>query len=180
MRIRRLATALVLTAAMPLAAAAGPAKGQTDRKNQTVTVGDFAVMLAATTGKAPNLEAGKAHAVLARTGVPIGKPGDILKEGKLAEILGFYGVKVETRTPDQPVTLGKAETVLLAASGSLVAAASASAPTGLDQACLDECLKERNHGQCVGCCRECPGTTATRCSHFCPQLNKESPSEPIP
>lgn len=179
MRIRRLASALVLIAAMPLAAAAGPAKGQPDRKNQTVTVGDFAVMLAAA-AKTPNLEAAKAVERLARAGVPIGKPGDVLKEGKLVEILGFYGVKAETRTPDQPVTLGKAETALLAAGGSLVAAAGAAAPSEPDQTCLDECLKERNHGQCVGCCRECPGTSATRCAHFCPQLNKESPSEPIP
>jgi hypothetical protein len=178
--IRRLATALVLIAAMPLAAAAGPAKGQTDRKSQAVTVGDFAVMLAAATGNAPNLEAGKALERLARSGVPLGKPGEILKEGKLVEILGYYGVKAETRTPDQPVTLGKAETALLAASGSLVAAAGASAPSEPDQTCIDLCLKERNHGMCVNCCKACPGTTATRCAHFCPQLNKESPSEPLP
>jgi len=166
-------------AAMPLAVAAGPAKGQSNRKNQAITVGDFAVMLAAATGQGPNLEAGKAVESLARNGVPIGSPVEILSQGRLARILDYYGVKVKTSTPDEAVTLSKAETALLAAATSLTVTAAAPS-TQPDDACLDRCAQERLHGQCVNCCKECNGTSSTTCAHFCTQIKKGSASEPLP
>lgn len=179
MRISRGVPALVLIAAMPLAAFAGPAKSQPDSgKSRAVTVGDFAVMLAAATGSARSLEAGKAVESLARSGVPVGDPRQILSEGKLVEILDYYGVKARTAAPGQAVSLGKAETALLAAGSSLGAAAAAT--SSAPDADIDVCLGERNHGQCTVCCKAFPGTTATGCSHFCHQLNRKSPSEPLP
>jgi len=77
--------ALILTAALPFSALAA---GQTQGRKSTapLTVGDFAVMLAATTGRGPALEVKSATEALVKAGVPLGNPRETLSEEQLVEI----------------------------------------------------------------------------------------------
>jgi len=175
MKISRSLLALALTAALPLAAsAAGQAQ---DKKGTTpLTVGDFAVMLARTTGTGRALEGKSATEVLAKAGVPLGNPQATLSEEKLAEVLGFYGVKVTTSSPDQGVSRAKAGNALLLLGGSMASAASSPGP-GLST--LEDCLVNANHGECTNCCKALGGEANT-CSKFCQQIMKGSVGEPLP
>jgi len=175
MKITRPLLALVLTAAVPLAALAA---GQAQAKKSTapLTVGDFAVMLAKTTGNGHALEAKGATDTLVKVGVPLGNSGAVLSEEKLTEILGFYGVKATTSSPGQSVSRAKAETALLLVGGSFSSAASSVGPT---PSILNDCLAIPNVGHCVNCCKALGGGANT-CSKFCYQVHKESPGEPLP
>lgn len=175
MTIRKSLLALVLTAAVPMAAMAA---GQAQDKKGTapLTVGDFAVMLARTTGTGRSLEAKGATDALVKAGVPLGNPKAALSEEKLAEILGFYGVKVTTSSPDQAVSQAKAGNALLLLGGSMAAAASSPAP-GLST--LEDCLINANHGDCTNCCKGLGGEANT-CAKFCQQIMKGSVGEPLP
>jgi len=178
MRTTRPLLALILIAAMPLAAqAAGQVKGQ--KSTAPLTVGDFAVMLAATTGKGPALEVKSATDALVKAGVPLGNPRATLSEEKLVEILGFYGVRVKSSTPQQAVTRSKAESALGLVGGALNTGIStmgsgSPSPSGP----LDDCLAQPNHGQCEGCCKNLGGEANT-CAKFCFQI-RTSDGEPLP
>jgi hypothetical protein len=173
MKISKSLLALVLTAAVPMAAMAA---GQAQDKKSTapLTVGDFAVMLARTTGTGRSLEAKGATDALVRAGVPLGNPKATLSEEKLAEILGFYGVKVTTSSPGQAVSQAKAGNALLLLGGSMSSAASS---PGLST--LEDCLVNANHGECTNCCKDLGGEPNT-CSKFCQQIMKGSVGEPLP
>src|SRR5881409_3757930 len=111
MRTTRSLLALLLTAAFSLTAlAAGPVQGK--KSSAPLTVGDFAVMLSAATGKGPAVEAKSAADALVKAGVPLGNLKATLSEAKLVEILDFYGVRVTTSSPQQAVSRAKAESVL--------------------------------------------------------------------
>lgn len=175
MKITRPLLALVLMAAVPMAALAA---GQAQAKKSTapLTVGDFAVMLANTTGYGRALEAKGATDTLVKAGVPLGNPRAVLSEEKLTEILGFYGVRATTSSPGQSVSRGKAETALLLVGGSMTSAASSVGPT---PSSLDDCLALSNHGQCENCCKALGGAANT-CAKFCFEINKGSAGEPLP
>ena len=175
MKISRSLLALVLTAAVPLAAlAAGQAQ---DKKGTTpLTVGDFAVMLAKTTGTGRALEVKSATEALVKAGVPLGNPKATLSEEKLAEILGFYGVQVTTSLPDQGVSRAKAGSALLLLGGSIASAASSPGP---GTSSLEDCLVNANHGDCTNCCKNLGGEAPT-CAKFCQQIMKGSVGEPLP
>jgi hypothetical protein len=177
MRHTRPLLALILTAAMPFAAlAAGAAQGQ--KSSAPLTVGDFAVMLAATTGKGPALEVKSATDALVKAGVPLGNPKASLNEEKLVEILGFYGVRVKSSSPQQAITRSKAESALQLVNGALASGLSSSASTTPTPASLEDCLVNTNHGQCENCCKDLNGGANT-CAKFCFQI-RVSPGEPIP
>jgi hypothetical protein len=177
MRKTRPLLALILSATMPLTAlAAEQSKGQ--KSSASLTVGDFAVMLAATTGKGPALEVKSATDALVKAGVPLGSPKATLNEEKLVEILGFYGVRVKSSSPLQTVNRAKADSALALVSGALSSGLSTSAGTSPTPATLDDCLAEVNHGQCEGCCKSLGGVANT-CAKFCQQI-KTSGGEPIP
>jgi len=175
MKISRPLLALVLMAAVPMAASAA---GQAQDKKGTapLTVGDFAVMLAKTTGTGRVLEVKSATDSLAKAGVPLGNPKATLSEEKLAEILGFYGVKVTTASPDQAVSRAKAGNALLLLGGSMTSAASSVGPT---PSTLEDCLVNANHGECTNCCKGLGGDPNT-CAKFCQQIMKGSVGEPLP
>ena len=175
MRISRPLLALVLMAAIPMAVTSA---GQAQEKKVTapLTVGDFAVMLARTTGTGPALEAKSATDALVKAGVPLGNPKATLSEEKLAEILGFYGVKVTTSFPSQAVSQAKAGSALLLLGGSESSAASSPAP-GLST--LEDCLVLDNIGSCTNCCKNLGGEANT-CAKFCQQIKKGSIGEPLP
>jgi hypothetical protein len=177
MKISRPLLALVLTATVPMAALAA---GQAQDKKSTapLTVGDFAVMLATTTGNGRALEVKGATDTLVKAGVPLGNPKAALSEGKLAEILGFYGVKVTTSSPGQSVGRAKAETALLLVGGSISASAAAGS-VGPSPSSMDDCLVNANHGACTNCCKGL-GVAANTCAKFCQQIMKGSPGEPLP
>ena len=169
--------ALILTAALPFSALA---VGQTQGRKSTapLTVGDFAVMLAATTGRGPALEVKSATEALVKAGVPLGNPRETLSEEKLVEILGFYGLRVQSSSPQQAITRAKAEAALRLVSGALLSSPSTSAGTTPTPASLDDCLIGTNHGQCENCCKEMQGSANT-CAKFCFQI-RVSEGEPIP
>jgi hypothetical protein len=175
MKISRPLLALVLMAAVPLAAiAAGQAQ---DKKGTSpVTVGDFAVMLARTTGTGRALDTKSATDALVKAGVPLGNPKATLSEEKLAEILGFYGVKVTTTSPGQAVGQAKAGGALLLLGGSMTSAASTPGP---GPSTLEDCLINANHGECTNCCKSLGGEAPT-CAKFCQQIMKGSIGEPLP
>lgn len=177
MRTTRTLLAMLLTAVLPLTAlAAGQPQGK--KSSAPLTVGDFAVMLAATTGKGPALEAKSATDALVKAGVPLGNPKATLSEEKLVEILGFYGVRVTTSSPQQAVNRAKAESVLQLVGGAAKAGAATSATASISPATMDDCLAEVNHGQCEGCCKALGGVANT-CAKFCQQI-KISGGEPLP
>jgi hypothetical protein len=175
MRIPRPLLTLVLIAAVPMAASAA---GQVqDKKGKApLTVGDFAVMLAKATGTGRALEGKGAVDALVKAGVPLGNSKATLSEEKLAEILGFYGVKVTTSSPDQAVSQAKAGSALLLLGGSMASAASSLGP-GLST--LEDCLINANHGECTNCCKALNGESNT-CAKFCQQIMKGSIGEPLP
>jgi hypothetical protein len=175
MRISKALLVLVLMAAVPMAALSA---GQAQDKKGTapLTVGDFAVMLAKTTGTGRALEVKSATDSLAKAGVPLGNPKATLSEEKLAEILGFYGVKVTTGSPDQSVSRAKAGSALLLLGGSMTSAASSVGPT---PSTLEDCLINANHGECTNCCKALNGEPNT-CAKFCQQIMKGSIGEPLP
>lgn len=175
MKISRPLLALVLMAAVPMAAMAA---GQTQDKKGTapLTVGDFAVMLAKTTGAGRALEGKSATDALTKAGVPLGNPKATLSEEKLAEILGFYGVKVTTTSPAQAVSPAKAGSALLLLGGSMTSAASSPGP---GPSTLEDCLVNANHGECTNCCKDLGGEANT-CAKFCQQIMKGSVGEPLP
>ena len=181
MRPTRRLLAVILIAAMPLAARAAE-QPKAQKSSSPVTVGDFAAMLAATTSRGPFTEAKSAHAALVKAGVPLGNPAAVLSEQKLAEVLGYYGIRVTTSSPSQPVTLAKAESALVMLGSSLNSAAASTARGGSPSpapATLDDCLAEANHGQCVNCCKDLGGQGANACARFCQQI-KISEGEPLP
>ena len=168
--------ALVLTAAVPMAAMAAE-QAQDNKKGTTpLTVGDFAVMLAKSTGTGRALGVKSATDALVKAGVPLGNPKATLSEEKLAEILGFYGVRVTTSSPGQEVSQAKAGSALLLLDGSMTSAAIGGGPT---TSTLEDCLASSNHGECTNCCKALGGE-ATTCSKFCHQINKGSVGEPLP
>jgi hypothetical protein len=170
--------ALLLTVILPVTAlAAGQAQGQKP-SSSAITVGDFAVMLAATVGKGKALEPKSATDALVKAGVPLGNPKAPLSEEKLTEILGFYGVRLSSSSPQQDVSRAKAQSALTLVSGALSSGLSSSAGTTPTPATLDDCLNEVNHGQCEGCCKTLGGTAST-CAKFCQQI-KTSQGEPQP
>jgi len=177
MRNTRPLLALILTVALPLSAnAAGQTQGP--KGKAPLTVGDFAVMLAATTGRGPSLEVKSATEALVKAGVPLGNPRATLSEQKLVEILGFYGVSVRTFSPSDSVGRAKAETALTLLNDKLLAGGSSAANSVPTPSSLDDCLVNTNHGQCENCCKALNGSANT-CSKFCFQI-RTSDGEPIP
>jgi hypothetical protein len=180
MRIGRQILILALISAVPLAAVATGAPKVGGKG--PVTVADFAVMVA-NAGSGRTVEAGKAVETLRRAGVPLGDPAQVLSQGRLAEIMRHFGVNATTSSPEAVVTLARAESAVALISSSFKGAAisgesSTSVAPSSDP--LDDCLLEANHGQCVNCCKQFPGTTAKTCARFCFQINKGSTPEPIP
>ena len=176
MRLLRKLLVLGVISALPLAAFAGAADSKTNAK-APVSVADFAVMLTHVNGSDRSLDADRAVASLLKAGVPLGDPKAPLNEGKLAEILTYYGVRATTDEPGKAVGADRAQAATLLLPASLNEAASTKVPPSVNT--LDDCLAQSNHGQCVGCCKALGGT-AKSCSRTCFQINKPSESEPLP
>ena len=174
MTLRKILAVTVL-AAVPMAALAAPAETAANKAKAPVTVADFAVMLAASSGT----ESDGSAETLARAGVPLGDLNAPLTEGRLAEILKYYGVEAQTASPAATVDRGRAEAslVLFGTSGLGSLNASVSPAPGS----LDDCLAtSRNHGVCVNCCKDL-GVAAKSCTRFCSSFTgKPSVSEPLP
>ena len=108
MRISSPLLALILTATLPVASMATE-QPRSQKATAPVTVGDFAVMLAKVSGSGPAVGVKSATDALVRAGVPLGDPKAMLSEKTLAEILGHYGVRAATSSPQQAVSRAKAE-----------------------------------------------------------------------
>ncbi|HEU4402453.1 MAG TPA: hypothetical protein VFT43_10155 [Candidatus Polarisedimenticolia bacterium] len=181
MRVHRQVLALTLICAMPLAALAAEAKKGKNPKE--LTVGEFAVMLAATTGSPRQTDAGKAADQLVKAGVPLGDLSATLSEQKLAEILDHYGVETKNAAADTAISRSKAEAALLMVKSSLSqgpGATMAGASTSPVPSTIDDCYALSNHGECTNCCKALGTTTARQCSRLCNEFRKGSSPEPIP
>jgi hypothetical protein len=176
MRMLRSLLVLGVISAVPLAALAGGTPDSKASAKAPVSVADFAVMLAQSDGSGRPVEAGQAVDALVSAGVPVGDPKAALSEGKLAEILGYYGVRATTDHPAKAVSPERAQAATLLLAGSLTQGAAKVSPS---PDTLDDCLAAANHGQCVNCCKAL-GTKANSCARFCFQINKPSASEPLP
>src|SRR2546422_1845121 len=128
MRISHPLLALLLTATLPVASVAAE-QARNQKSTAPVTVGDFAVMLAKVSGNGRAVEIKSAADALRKSGVPLGDPKATLSEEKLAEILGHYGVKVTTSSPQQTVSRAKAEQALLLIGSSLTSSSVAASGT---------------------------------------------------
>ena len=179
--MRFLRTAVVASLMIGLGAgafAAGPSDQA--KAKSPVSVGEFAVMVASMTGGGRDLQAKQAVSLLNDKGAPLGDASASLTEGKLAEIMDFYGVHAKATTPTAGVNTSKAQAAaILIASSSLGRTAAASTP-GPSPQTLDDCLALANHGTCVNCCKSLGTTSTKQCSQFCMTINKPSSSEPIP
>jgi hypothetical protein len=105
-----------------------------------------------------------------------------LSEGEAARILSDLGMKVVASSePSGEISIGRAT--------HLAALAGMSSSPGIDLESNDlpfQCLLERNHGQCMGCCKtalnfgeEETGAISRLCAKFC-HLPPPSPSDPEP
>ena len=180
MRMRRQILALALVAVMPLALFAAERAAGT--KAATLSVGDFAKMLAAASAGGRVHDTRATTEVLISKGVPLGDLNAPLSERKLAQILDFYGVKVKSTGSMEAVSAGKAEAALVLLGGALGAgrsAASVNASPAPAPQSLSDCEALANHGQCVNCCKDL-GFAANSCSRTCFSINKPSESEPLP
>lgn len=154
-------------------------------KSSAVSMGDFAVRLAASLGTKP-VDAKAAVETLKVRGARIREAnlGAPVTEGEAARILSDLGVAVTTATPGKSLSAGKADQLLSAASLGL--AASTVAAVELPA----HCLLERNRGQCDTCCTTFLGCDSDptpcsggACAHFCNAVSppgQASPSEPQP
>lgn len=173
--------ALALISAMPLAALA--AEKAAAKKPATISVGEFAKMLAVTAANGRAVDTRAETEALVSRGVPLGDLSAPLSERKLAQILDFYGVKVKATDSSLGVSARKAEAAL-ALIGSAVSTGRGAPETGASVApapqTLDDCAKLKNPGMCVNCCKDL-GLAANSCHRTCYQIHKEpSPSEPLP
>ena len=174
MRSLRMILAVAVLAAVPVVALAAPVETAANKGKAPVTVADFAVMLAASRG----IEAGGSAETLASVGVPLGNLNAPLTEGRLAEILKYYGVEAQTANPATTVNRGRAEASLVLFGPTALGSLSASVSPGLGS--LEDCPFSKNHGACVNCCKD-SGVVAKACTRFCSSFTgKPSVSEPLP
>ena len=177
MRTLRKMLAVAVLAAVPVAALAAPAEATANKAKAPVKVADFAAMLAASSG----IHADGSAETLARAGVPLGDLDAPLTEGRLAEILKYYGVEAQTASPAATVNRDRAEASLVLFGANGLGNNSLNASVSPAPGSLDDCLAaSKNHGVCVNCCKDL-GIVAKACSRFCVSFTgKPSPSEPLP
>jgi len=177
-----LALLVSVALAVPVVAATGNAG---DIANPE-TVGGFAVKLAAALGN-PSGSEQAAAASLRSAGVSL--QADLnarLTEAEAARILSDLGMKVAPpSSPANEISSGKS-TQLAAAAG-----LSLSATPGIEVnggTLPIQCLLEKNHGQCVNCCKPAlgflpnngDGKIASFCAHFCNATQPPPPSDEEP
>ena len=105
-----------------------------------------------------------------------------LTEAGAVAILQKAGIVTTTSNPDRPLTSEQADALVRQYRSVLVTAAPRTGSTirnsGLPDT-VDTCFDEKNHGQCVKCCKALGGG-ASFCANACMVINKPSPSEPLP
>lgn len=172
---------LVLAACAALAVSAYAASSNVQKSK--VTVGDFAVKVTKALGN-PAADQRAAVESLKSLGVKIEDVNASLTEGVAARILADLGVRASTTSPDNAVTKGKADQ-LVAVVGLAGSISTISPSTELPSACL----KNKNRGICVECCKAATGCEGgitqceIACSKFCKSVlppGLESPSDPTP
>ncbi len=175
---------LAVLVSVALVAMAVAATGTSTQVANAETVGGFAVKLAAAMGT-PVSSQEMAVATLRSAGVNFDTNVSArLTEGNAARILADLGVSVAAPSnPAGDISLGKASQIAASAGLSL------SAGPGITTDFPLQCLLEKNHGQCVGCCKdalgfdpEAPkaGQVSRNCSRFCKSTQPPPPSDPEP
>ena len=174
-----LALLVSVVLAVPVVAATGNGNSE--------TVGGFAVKLAAALGTPSDSEQAAA-ASLRSAGVSL--KADLnarLTEAEAARILSDLGMNVAApASPSNEVSSGKS--TQLAAVAGLSLSASPGLETSHDELPV-QCLLEKNHGQCVGCCKPAlgfvdgeprAGQIVKFCSQFCKNTQPPPPSDEEP
>jgi hypothetical protein len=175
---------MVLALAASLMVVGVYAAPSTPAKAKGVTVGDFAVKVAAALqydSSTPQVAAG----ALARRGITLATDlSTPMTQGEAARVLADLGINaIAPKNSSDPVTAQQAGT-LAGLISTMSVSSSASGP-----ALPDACLHSQNRGQCVECCKSATGCGAppapfdcNQCSKFChnnvpPPI---SPGEPTP
>lgn len=164
--------AIVVAGAIALAVAAP------DRAGIRITGDDLARELAAAARSAGATELSRA---LLQAG-PGARASAPLTEGAAAALLRAAGFQATTSDPGRLLTRDKADVIVRQFQASLVLqgpragieTGRADVPGG-----VEACFQEKNHGQCVECCKALGGG-ASSCAKACFVINKPSPGEPLP
>ena len=110
------------------------------------------------------------------------RPNAAITEAGAVALLKNLGIEATTSNPDRALSRHQADALVMQFKGSLAApSASQGAAVGHQPApaTMDDCLAEKNHGLCVECCKALGGGGST-CAKRCHEINKPSPSEPLP
>ncbi len=179
--MKRLQLTLMLCAGLALSFCTAPVLAA-DR-DAAETVGGFAMKLSEALGtrsSGPLAAASRLEAA----GVTLRADFSVtLTHGEAARILTGLGIKVATPVdPAAKISIGKSMQ-LAASAGLRVATGSGLTSTDLPI----QCLLERNHGQCVNCCKDAlashpdgaNGSDGRICSRFC-KTPPPPPSDPEP
>ena len=184
-------TALVLSAT-PLPAA------------KSLTVGEFAMLVA---GQTPQTDASTPEAAVAslqRLGIRI-RPdlSSLLTEGDAVELFRQFGISLQAQTPDNPLDRDRAASLIgifggnLASTGTLTGASSAlkTSASTLGAPIVEEltpeycqtlwplpnCRTQVECNPCMYCCNKLLALNGTVCGHLCQKKNLVvSAAEPIP
>lgn len=179
-------TLLALLVSVALAVPVVAATGNAVEKVNGETVGGFAVKLAAALGTPV---ASEQAAVASLRNVGLDLKADLnarLTEAEASRILSDLGMKVATPSNPSGEVSSSKSTQLAAAAG-----LSLSASPGLESVGADlpvQCLLEKNHGQCVNCCKPIVGwydgcscgQLVKFCAQFCKSTEPPPPSDEEP
>jgi hypothetical protein len=149
-----------------------------DRSRTRVTVGDFVRDLMET-ARSSGAKAGSGRLVGIDIAMSTNAP---LTEAGAAALLKQTGFQASSSNPDRALNRQQADILLGQFRTWLVVhtlSTGASGRTQFPANSVEECFQERNHGQCVDCCKSLGGSAST-CSKACMVINKPSESEPLP
>ena len=171
MRIRKF-TLLAAAALCGAALMASPARSQT----APLTTARFAVLVANFGTNGAFIGQEEALKRLRSIGAPVRNGDDIMTEGELAKIMLTFGLRSHTSNPKAPVGETLANTAAAMINNTLTFVSSEGKPKDVPpEGDVSVCLSERNHGQCVTCCKDF-GQRANVCAKFCMNLEPPSPS----
>jgi hypothetical protein len=167
-------TLIAAAALFGAALMASPARSE----SAPLTTARFAVLIANFGSNDAAVGQEEALQRLRSLGAPLRGGDELLTEGELAKIMLSFGLRAHSSNPEAPVGETLANTAAAMITNTLPFVMQEkprnSPPPASD---VGVCLAERNHGQCVNCCKGF-GERANVCAKFCMNLAPPSPSGP--
>jgi len=163
--------------AIIVASAIAPHFADSNKPSSPVTVRDLARELVSAAGtNGPEVSGRLSEIDLGRA---LNAP---LTEGDAAALLRAAGFMATASEPGRLLSRDRADALVKQFKASFVSApakASNSRGDGKHTADFESCVQAENHGKCVNCCKE-QGGGSSSCAKLCFEINKPSPSEPLP